>query len=295
MKRFFRLLIPLLIAALLSGCSLLSDYDLIPESIFSSDEDSSSDRDSSDRDSSDRNSSDSDSSDSDLFRSDRFPFGTTLPGTAAPDESGPETPVVMASEPPLDEWTLKQPIPDFLNEEQRQLFLHAYCAASNIFLGGSPSLDSFPLMDGSQPDVYPYETVEIGGLPYTLAHGRYQRWEDFQAMMDGLFTTEYQRELIGAGSEYGPTFRSTDDGQLCYLEGGRGSDIFYDGIDTDTYELVSQTGDELCFDLIGHYTEWDYDPETEQEITGESYTQRYPIRMVRTAQGWRVAEIHVPW
>lgn len=210
-----------------------------------------------------------------------------------PEPEAPLIPDVAITEPPLTEWVLRQPVPDFLSEEQRQLFLHAYCAASE-FLNGSGGLDSFPLKDGSQPSIE-YETVEIDGRIYTLAQGRYRRWEDFEAMMDGLFTPEYKRELIGIDSEYGPIFCPTEDGQLCYLDGGRGSDIFYDGIETDTYELVSQTEEELCFNLIGHYTEWDYDPETDQEIQGEPYTQSYPIRMVRTVQGWRVAEIHVPW
>lgn len=217
------------------------------------------------------------------------------PGAASSDASEPEAPAVMAAEPPLTEQALRQPVPDFLDEEQRQLFLHAYCAASEIFYGCSPMPDSFPLQDGSQPAAGEYETVEIDGWTYTLAQGRYRRWEDFLAMMDGLFIPEYQEALIDDGSTDVPRFRPTEDGQLCYLDGGRGSNIFYDGIETDTYELVSQTEDELRFDLIGHYTDWDYDTETGQEVQGEPYTVRFPIRMARTDQGWRVAEIHVPW
>lgn len=202
----------------------------------------------------------------------------------------------MAAEPPLTEQVLRQPVPDFLDEEQRQLFLHAYCAAGSFLEGCSPDgLDDFPLKDGSLPNIDTYETVEIDGWTYTLAQGRYRRWEDFLAMMDGLFIPEYQQALIDDGSTDVPRFRPTEDGQLCYLDGGRGSNIFYDGIETDTYELVSQTEDELRFDLIGHYTDWDYDTETGQEVQGEPYTVRFPIRMAHTDQGWRVAEIHVPW
>lgn len=277
MKEFSRLLAPLLIFTLLAGCGGQPDYEPDSDGSFSySDEETSSEE----------TSSAPDSSDSSAGPWGFLPSDTSEPEPPSSTATEPVQLSYMATEPPLNEWALKQPIPEFLNEEQRQLFLHAYCAHSTFLCGYPAGIDSFPLADGSEPDVYSYETVEIDGETYTLAHGRYRQWKDFQTMMDGLFTSEYQSQEIS----WDHAFRSTEDGLLCYLDTGIGSDPFYQGNETDTYELVSQTEDEIRFNLIGHYTEWDY----EKEVWGEPYTVPHFIRMVRTDRGWRVAEMNVP-
>lgn len=281
MKKTSCLLVLLLTSALLAGCGgqpgYEPDYEPDSDGSFSySDEETSSEE----------TSSAPDSSDSSAGPWGFLPSDTSEPEPPSSTATEPVQLSYMATEPPLNEWALKQPIPEFLNEEQRQLFLHAYCAHSTFLCGYPAGIDSFPLADGSEPDVYSYETVEIDGETYTLAHGRYRQWKDFQTMMDGLFTSEYQSQEIS----WDHAFRSTEDGLLCYLDTGIGSDPFYQGNETDTYELVSQTEDEIRFNLIGHYTEWDY----EKEVWGEPYTVPHLIRMVRTDRGWRVAEMNVP-
>ena len=61
----------------------------------------------------------------------------------------------------------------------------------------------------------------------------------------------------------------------------------------DTYELVSQSEDAVEFYLVGHYADLTVQPDE----TGARplSTERWPIRMERTADGWRVSEFHVPY
>ena len=229
------------------------------------------------------------------------------PAPARPADSGPPpapavsepVPAAPAAEPPLPDWMEDQPAPDFLDAEQRQVFLHAFCAASFLAGCSTGGVEDFPLADGSLPVREDYACVELDGWTYVVAQGRYRQWEDFQSMLDGLFTLEYQQELIGDIQGDGatlPRFRPTEDGLLCFLEADRGSDLEYGWCETpDSYELTSRSGDEICFDLIGHYAALGYDEEADMPVPEGEYTRRFPIRMERTGQGWRVAEIHVPW
>lgn len=212
--------------------------------------------------------------------------------TAAPTPTAP----VLAAEPPLSERTLAQPVPEFLDEEQQALFLHAYEASSFLFCG-TDGYEHFLPEDGTWTTA---DYVVIDDMTYLVAQGRYARWEDFKAMMDGLFTAEYQDDLLNTvvgGISY-PRFTSTEDGQLCFLETLKGSSIDYGFCDTpDSYELVSQTEDEIVFDLVGHYANLDtaeFDEDGQPHPT-EEYTLSYPIRMERTDAGWRVAEFHLPY
>ena len=213
--------------------------------------------------------------------------------------SGSELEVSAPLEPPLPDWVKEQPVPEFLDEEQQQLFLHAFCAIS--FLGGvsTGGVENFPLADGSLPVIENYACVELDGWTYVIAQWRYRRWEDFQAMLDGLFTPAYQEELLRPPQGDGTVlhrFRPAEDGLMCFLEADRGSDLEYDWCETpDSYELTSRSEDEIRFDLIGHYAILGYDEETEMPVPEGEYTRRFPIRMEHTGQGWRVAEIHVPW
>ena len=58
-------------------------------------------------------------------------------------------------------------------------------------------VDSYPLDGGDPPELGDYETVTLdSGWTYLVAQGRYARWEDFQAMLDGIFTPAYQEKLL---------------------------------------------------------------------------------------------------
>lgn len=60
----------------------------------------------------------------------------------------------------------------------------------------------------------------------------------------------------------------------------------------DTYELVSQKRDAGVY-LVGHYADLTVQPD--ETGARPPSTERWPIRMERTADGWRVSEFHVPY
>lgn len=175
-----------------------------------------------------------------------------------------------SSEPPLTEEDWDEPLPDFLDEEQQALYLRAK-AIFPVFSGDTTNIDS--LFGGEAGG----ESFEQDGVRYCISTGRYRQWADFMEMMRSIFTEEYIAELTGAETD-SPAFFEKD-GLLCYLEGARGSRFGYQ--ESDEFQLTEETEEEVSFDLIGHYL---------PVGGGEIYTESYPIRMVRTEAGWRIAE-----
>lgn len=230
-----------------------------------------------------------------------------LGACAAPAAEAPTPPAEVTpasteapapAEPPIPDWMADQPAPAFLDAEQQALFLRAYSAASFLMGCSTSGVDSYPLDGGDPPELGDYETVTLdSGWTYLVAQGRYARWEDFQAMLDGIFTPAYQEELLWTENMDGerfPIFTADGEGRTCFLELERGSSLEYGWADVpDTYELVSQSGDAVEFYLVGHYADLTVQPDE----TGARplSTERWPIRMERTAGGWRVSEFHVPY
>lgn len=229
-------------------------------------------------------------------------------GACAAPAAGPPTPpaeVTPASteapapaEPPIPDWMADQPVPEFLDAEQQDLFRRAFAAANFLMGPVKASVEDFPLEDGSMPELGEYETVGLdGGWIYLVAQGRYARWADFQAMLDGIFTPAYQEELLWGENMDGerfPIFTADGEGRTCFLDLERGSSLEYGWADVpDTYELVSQSEDAVEFYLVGHYADLTVQPD--ETGTRPLSTERWPIRMERTADGWRVSEFHVPY
>ena len=174
------------------------------------------------------------------------------------------------SEPPLTEEDWDEPLPNFLDEEQQALYLRAK-AIFPVFSGETTLIDSLFGGEGTG------QAFQLAGRWYHISTGRYRQWADFMEMMRSIFTEEYIAELTGAETD-SPAFFEKD-GLLCYLEGARGSRFGYQ--EPDEFRLTEETEEEVSFDLIGHYL---------PVGGGEIYTESYPIRMVRTEAGWRIAE-----
>lgn len=227
--------------------------------------------------------------------------GQEAPATSPADVlavTSPTKEMEPSTEPPIPDWMAEQPVPDFLTPEQQDLFLRAFSAANFLMGCNTSAVDDYPLADGSQPDKSNYETVTLdSSQTYLLSVGRFARWDDFEAMLDGLFTPAYKETLLAGEISDGasvPLFTSTEDGRLCYLDVSRGSDMEYDIADApDVYELISQSDSAVEFALIGHYA--DLTVEADENGTRPIYTEAYPIRMERTGDGWRVAEFHLPY
>ena len=200
----------------------------------------------------------------------------------------------LPPEPPVFDWMGETAVPTFLTGDQQDLYLRARVAGDFLII--SPELvEQFPLADGSrlnQEGLGPHESCEMHGQTYTVSMGRYRRWDDFQTMLDSLFTPRLQEELLCPEGDV-PHFAPDEDGAMCFLTGGRGGSLPYALADLpDRFELVSSTDHAIEFTLIGHYADYVYEDCTQP---GEIYTEEFPIRMVNTPEGWRLDEFHIPY
>lgn len=227
--------------------------------------------------------------------------------SAVPSSWAPESPTPTETaqrEPPLESWMREEPVPDFLDADQQDLYLHAYSAASFLMGCETSGVDDYLRKDGSrlQWGEEPPEEIQMGDYGYLVSRGRFPKWADFQAMLDGVFSSEYQQELLSMDGDV-PIFTATEDGRLCYIDASRGSDTDRNSNFPDSYELVSRTDNEICFNVIGYYSntypneaQWEtYEERDARVAAGYEYTKAYPIRMVLTDKGWRFAEFHVTY
>lgn len=222
------------------------------------------------------------------------------PGPSEPPQPSPQSPapaqpqesVLPASAPapfpeiPLDDYSLSIAVPDFLDADQQLLYRQAHAMYSCMFGGDTSGIclgeeDQFPNLN---------DLAEQNGITYTKATGRYAAWPDFDAMIHALFTDQFwtrrnSQVFIGI------------DGALYYLNAARGS-YYRNKNFPDTFRLDARTGDEIAFTLTGYYSSpWPAEGESSQQRDqrlrdGWEYTMDFPIRLVRTADGWRFDEFH---
>lgn len=189
----------------------------------------------------------------------------------------------IADEPPLDERSLSITVPDFLDEEQQLLYRKAYRLYEAMFGGSSSGID-IPRISG-QPKLPSMEnaTIAYAGNNYIVSTGRYSNWDDFSMVIYSVYTDEFWKHM----NQLNGVERYVNvDGRMCYLDLGRGSGRLYLG-QPDEFELVSQTDDSIIFTLIGHYGQ-----AIEDGGNGENYTIEYPMKLVKTENGWRFEEFH---
>ena len=188
-----------------------------------------------------------------------------VPGAAAvPSPAAvPEAPAESTSTPsPTAPTEIGKEFDDlsFLNEEQRQAYEGAY--KLNYTLYGLP--DNLVGVDVSPRFTQQSDNEGV----FVLTVGNYALYEnpytDFTNLMQSVFTTDFIRRL---GPLYTEKF-----------------------IDLDGHLAESVTDDTVVFALISHYDRnWasSFAPD-DMDV----YTIEYPIRLVRTADGWRVDEFH---
>lgn len=224
------------------------------------------------------------------------PTAIPTPAPAEPTVTPAPTaaPLDFSKEPPLDEFSASIAVPDFLTEEQQDLYRRAHCLYQNMFGGETTALDDIRAdvdMGRDGPEV-----IEQDGLRYYPATGRYRNWADFDAVVHGLFTDDFwQRRNRNAMD--GPPIYKEIDGRLWMADISRGNSG-YNGNFPDEFRLESQSGDSILFTLIGHYSDEqpregetfeERDARLEQEY---EYTLEFPIRLVLTENGWRFDEFY---
>lgn len=175
-------------------------------------------------------------------------------------------------------------VPDFLTEEQQTLYRKAYTAYKQFAL----------YTDGFGSTEYNPVTVEEYDNSFCVGNGSITTWKDYETAMLGLFTPDYLEELNLTVTELedGTTLRYAHfadyQGQLAYSDGARGSNNAY--IPPDTFELISQTEDEIRFYVIGTYHAEEENEEGMLVWTDETTQKKYEIVLTHTENGWRFSQ-----
>ena len=175
-------------------------------------------------------------------------------------------------------------VPDFLTEEQQTLYRKARTAYAEFTLvaTGFGTTEWTPVM------------VEEYDNSFCVGNGSITTWKDYETAMLGLFTPDYLEELNLTVTELedGTTLRYAHfadyQGQLAFSDGARGSNITYLG--PDTFELISQTEDEIRFYVIGTYQDYVENEAGELVQEGEITQQKYEIVLTHTENGWRFSK-----
>ncbi len=221
---------------------------------------------------------------------------TAGPVSASPDPTAEPAPALSDREPPLTDYEQSQPAPEFLTAEQQDLYRRASRVYTHLFGGMTNEVeysDTFPL--GTCPNG-PAETFQDGEYTYVYSRGRYRNWADFEALVSGVFTEAFFDGKNDAGGGY-PIFREKD-GRLCFLDLGRGTGDCRNFHFPDTFELLYQSEDEISFYVVGSYSlmyprEGESTAERDARVAaGYEYQSRFPIRMVRTEDGWRFDQFY---
>ena len=174
--------------------------------------------------------------------------------------------------------------PDFLTEEQQTLYRKAYTAYKQFAL----------YTDGFGSTEYNPVTVEEYDNSFCVGNGSITTWKDYETAMLGLFTPDYLEELNLTVTELedGTTLRYAHfadyQGQLAFSDGARGSNNAY--IPPDTFELISQTEDEIRFYVIGTYQDYVENEAGELVQEGEITQRKYEIVLTHTENGWRFSQ-----
>ena len=203
----------------------------------------------------------------------------------------------LSQEPPLTEFSASIAVPDFLTQEQQDLYRRAHCLYQAMFGGDTSGIDyDFPADEAVEWEAHDEDLFVLGDFRYLPASDRYQRWADFDALVHSVFTDDFWDSLNQAESDY-PIYRDFN-GRLGFLELARGSGYWYNDNFPDQFRLEEQTEDAISFTLISPYTEcWPREGESYEERDWRlenvvEYTLEFPIRMVLTEDGWRFDVFH---
>lgn len=204
-----------------------------------------------------------------------------------PGASAGATPALAAgtgAEPPLEGEAAGMPAPDFLDAAQQKLYRQALAVSVFLYNGNANPDAAFPPPDDASLPESP-GTVQVDGLTYTYAFGRYKHYADFEAMLQAVFTPEYVANVLGGNP---PVFLNRD-GRLAVLALENAQSAFPSGTPSG-FELVQRTDDEILF-----YVQFSIEaPESEDGgASGNAYTLSCPVQLCHTENGWRVAQLSV--
>lgn len=170
----------------------------------------------------------------------------------------------------------------FLTEEQRELYEKA-AKASWFLFGNEGNL-------GYQFPAFEYE-AEGNYIPKINGYFHYKNsYQEFDELTHSIFTQNF---LDSLGEAYTEKFVD-DNGKLAAIASGKYDRPLAEGFwrkveeeYPDTFRWNYKKENEICFYLIAHY-----DRNRGKNADLDVFTIEYPIRMVKTENGWRVDEFH---
>ena len=183
--------------------------------------------------------------------------------------------------------------PRMLGDGLRALYRQASTLYWHLF--GESTWEICHIGSSSPGDPYlydPADTVERDGLTYIRATGQFARWDDLMAAAGGLFT----RNFWDSRNQWdGHELFINVDGDTYFLPASRPKGDYYSS-EAAPFTLVAQSETTVELTLTNHYSR----PRPgEDEVAfsqrvgrGYDYTVDYPIRYVKTADGWRLDEFH---
>lgn len=188
--------------------------------------------------------------------------------------------IINECEPPVPKEIFDISVPDFLTEEQQNLYrrAHRLYYLLKMYPG---QIETMPRKDGENYDVrYPTLYLSVSdSRGYTgsfyQAKGRYSAWDDFASMGTSVFTRELFKNLCQ------PNFFRINDGTY-YLDTRNGGGYYYED-PAVTYHLISSSETEIEFEAVKHINRF---PDTESDTEN---TVSLPVKMILTDEGWRVS------
>lgn len=190
------------------------------------------------------------------------------------------------------------PVPNFLDVEQQVLYRKAKTAYMEFALDN----DGFGSTGTGEP------WLEQDEMQYYKCNGTITKWADFEDSILSVFTSEYYEELNdrasytdGDGVFHNRTIFMEQNGDLYYSGGARGGNISF--VEPETFELKSQSDNEIQFYVIGMYDDFASDKDGNLIEDGKGNYQRagnptqekYLLTMRKGPNGWRFSEFQLAY
>ena len=203
----------------------------------------------------------------------------------------------IKDEPYLSSQDLQVPVPDFLTDEQKLLYLRAY--KMMLIRIGTYAIDDTQYFPCDNPDTTRTytDTISVDGYEYTPALNHYRQWDSFYSTLRGIFTEGF------LDSDYlssdGVTYFRPIEGNMYYISTERGFDPGYNQDSTlMDFSLREDTPDKIVIQVTATYAIDESSSQAFRQAVLDgliSNTKNYSIALVRGDDGWRFSQFDVPY
>lgn len=203
----------------------------------------------------------------------------------------------IKDEPYLSSQDLQVPVPDFLTDEQKLLYLRAY--KMMLIRIGTYAIDDTQYFPCDNPDTTRTytDTISVDGYEYTPALNHYRQWDSFYSTLRGIFTEGF------LDSDYlsfdGVTYFRPIEGNMYFFSTERGFDPGYNQDSTSMdFTLQEETPDKIVIQVTATYAIDESSSQAFRQAVLDgliSNTKNYSITLVRSDDGWRFSQFNVPY